>query len=50
MVTKKYLDYDGLKFVGTKINYNKENVGGEFIIIELTANHPGGGGSIRLLL
>ena len=49
MVTKKYLDYDGLKYLWSKINSNNEKLGGESIIIELTANQPGGG-SIRLLL
>ena len=45
----KYLDYNGLKYLWSKINGKVDEIGGyEILNLTLTAN-TGGGGSLQLL-
>ena len=47
MATKKYLDYDGVKYLWAKINTKTDSLIYEHAVIELTTNQ--GGGSLQLL-
>ena len=48
MATKKYLDYEGVKYLWSKINQKTDSLIYEIVHLELTTNL--GGGSRLLLL